>query len=369
MQAMLRTNQNGLRLAVPVLAGIGNALHAQPMVRQLAGAFPGAELAIFARGHAIADVFSRLKEVTHTEVFDTQASEFGRLIARLRAWRADICVIPYPSNRWQYSLLAAACGARRSVLHSYSVGYWRALHMLGRDRVAAVEGVHDVEQSLALLQTLGIEPDLTMAPMFPLAAQEIEAAEAALPRGECVVVHAGSGKTVFGQAKRWHPRNYALLIDRLRDELGMLPVIIEGPDETRLAEEIRPAKEVPVIRVRGGLAEAAAILAACRLYVGNDSALAHLAAAVGTAPVTLFGPARPDELCPWGYRHLVVQTPAACAPCFRYPVRAVTPHVACRPPYCINLITPEAVLAKVREALQPRTSHEDAGPRSRHAPA
>lgn len=67
--------------------------------------------------------------------------------------------------------------------------------------------------------------------------------------------------------------------------------------------------------------------------------------------MTLFGPARPDELCPWGYRHLVVQTPAACAPCFRYPTQAVTPHVPCRPPYCINQIELESVLAKVRLAL------------------
>lgn len=352
------------RIAVPVLAGVGNALLAQPMVRQLRQAFADAQLAVFARGQAIAEVFARLEDVHHVEAFDTRPSEFARLIRRMRAWNADICVIPYPSNRWQYSILAATCGARHAFLHGYAVGYWRAMHFLPGERVPVVEGLHDLKQSLRLLEPLGITPDPSMAPVFPLAPAEIERAAAALPAGECIAIHAGSGKTVFGDAKRWDPRNYSLLIDRLRSELRLTPLLIEGPDEAGVAEEIRPRGDVPVIRFRGALAEAAATLASCRLYVGNDSGLAHLAAAVGTPPVTLFGPARPDELCPLGYRHLVVQTPAACAPCFGYPTRAVTPHVACRPPYCINLIALQSVIEKVREALEaqpPAESGEELG--------
>lgn len=348
------------RLAVPVLAGIGNALMAQPMVRQLRRAFPHSQLVIFTRGAAMAEVFSRLDEVHHVETFDTRPSEFVRLIRRMRAWRADVCLIPYPSNRWQYSVLAATCGAKRVLLHGYRVGYWRSMHFLARQRVPVLEGLHDLEQSLRLLEPLGIALDQSMAPVFPLGPLEIERAASALPAGERVALHAGSGHTVFGEAKRWDPQNYRLLIDRLRGELGLTPVLVEGPDEAGVAKEIRPQGDVPVIRFRGALAEAAATLAACRLYVGNDSGMAHLAAAVGTPPVTLFGPARPDELCPWGYRHLVVQTPAPCAPCFRYPTRAVTPHVDCRPPYCINQITLQSVVQKLRQALGalPRGSKE-----------
>lgn len=339
------------RLVVPVLAGVGNALLAQPMIRQLRGAFADAELAVFARTHAIGAVFERLAEVQRVEVFGNKAAEFLRLIRRMRAWRADVCVVPYPSNRWQYSVLASACGATRTLISGYAVGYWRAAHFLPAERVPVIEGLHDLDQSLRLLEPLGIRTSLSMAPSFPLARDEIERAAARLPSGTRVAIHAGSGRTVFGQAKRWDPRQYGLLVERLRDELGLTPVLIEGPDEAGVSEEIRPQRDVAIARLTGPLTEAAALLAACRLYVGNDSGLAHLAAAVGTPPVTLFGPARPDELCPWGYRHLVVQTPASCAPCFRYPTRAVTPHVACRPPYCINRIEMARVLDKVRLAL------------------
>ena len=93
------------------------------------------------------------------------------------------------------------------------------------------------------------------------------------------------------------------------------------------------------------------MLQQARLYVGSDSGLAHLAAAVGTMPVTLFGPADPDRVCPFGYRHLVVQAPTPCAPCFKYPYEAPYPKMCCREPFCIRQISVDAVMATVDRAL------------------
>ena len=353
-------------IAVPVLAGMGNGLMAQPLVRQLAAAFGGAHLTVFARNASIAGVFDRLPEVAEVRVFGNEPRQFGRLLRELRAMRADLLVVPYPSNRWQYSLLAAASGARRAVMHDYPAGRARAMHDLVRPRVATREGRHDVLANLDLLRALGVEPDEGMAPAFPLDAAEVERARlrvgdpqlpsdapvAAGPRPAVrfCAVHAGSGQTIFALSKRWPPDRWAELIPRLRGECGLTPVLLEGPEDAGVGDLIRSAVDVPVVRLHGPLAEAAAMLAACDLYVGSDSGLAHLAAAVGTPPVTLFGPARPDEVCPFGYRGLVVQTPAACAPCFRYPRHSTSPAVACRPPYCVGRITADAVIDAVRRA-------------------
>ena len=355
---------------------MGNGLMAQPTVRQLAAAHPQAELRVFARNGSIAGVFDRLPEVASVEVFGNEARQFGRLLQAIRRFRADLCVIPYPSNRWQYSLLARACGARRTIVHRYRVGRRRSP---GRsvETVEAVLGRHDVLSNLDLLRPLGTEPDETMRPAFPLDAEEVARARlrvedpqlsgldkslvaqevAAGPRpavgavGICAI-HAGSGNTIFALSKRWPPEQWAALLPRLRDELNVAPILLEGPEDAGVGELIRSHVEVPVLQLAGPLAEAAAVLAACDLYVGSDSGLAHLAAAVGTPPVTLFGPARPDEVCPFGYRDLVVQTPAACAPCFLYPQESTSPRVACRPPYCIGQIAPDRVLDAARLALE-----------------
>lgn len=350
------------RIVVPVLAGMGNALMAQPMIRQLAAAHDGADLVVFARNRSIAGVFERLNDVTRVEVFGNEPRQFARLLRQLRRYEADLLVVPYPSNRWQYSLLACLADAKRVVLHTYPVGRVRALHGLVGNRVATVEGRHDVLTNLDLLPPLAIEPDVAMPPTLPLSAGDLENAKHQLsaavsphdagPGPRLCAIHAGSGATVFALSKRWPPEQYARLVPRLRAR-GLTPILLEGPEDAGVGDLIRSHVDLPLVPLAGPLHEAAAVLAVCDLYVGSDSGLAHLAAAVGTPPVALFGPARPDEVSPFGYRHLVVQTPATCAPCFDYPHRRTTPHVRCKPPYCVGQISVEAVLQAVDRVTPP----------------
>ena len=186
------------------------------------------------------------------------------------------------------------------------------------------------------------------------AAEELSSGEAKLLElgvepARAVAIHAGSGDTIFAMSKRWSAGKYAKVIAHLR-ERGLLPVLLDGPEDVGVAEAFAGV-DVPRLKLHGPLHEAAALLHVCRLYVGNDSGLAHLAASVGTPPVTLFGPALPDEVSPWGHRDLVVQTPAECAPCFRYPQRATKPVVRCRPPYCVDQIEVSMVEEAIERAL------------------
>ncbi|MEL7237478.1 MAG: glycosyltransferase family 9 protein [Planctomycetota bacterium] len=345
----------GLHIAVPVLAGMGNGLMAQPMVRSLARGFPGSTVTVYARNASIAAVFERVREVAGVRIYGNEARQFFRLVRDLRAARADLCVIPYPSNRWQYSLLAGLSRAKRVVLHGYEVGRFRALHGLAKDRVAAVPDGHEVEQNLNLVRYLQGDPSLQARPpeMRP-GLQEMDVARVQLQAlgldpERTVAVHAGSGKTVFAMSKRWPAAKFVEVMRHLRD-LDLQPVLLEGPEDAGVADRFA-GETVPVLPLLGPLHEAAAVLAICRLYIGSDSGLAHLAAAVGTPPVTLFGPARPSEVSPWGFRELVVRTPASCAPCFRYPQQSTTPRVKCGRPYCVDQIEVVEVMDAVRRGL------------------
>jgi heptosyltransferase-2 len=168
-----------------------------------------------------------------------------------------------------------------------------------------------------------------------------------------IAVHPGSAKTVLAEAKRWPPHLYAKLIPQLRERFSAEVVVLEGPDELGMAEEIEKylGAKLKVIRLCGALADAGAVLERCRFYVGSDSGLGHLAAAVGTAPVTIFAPADPDRVCPFGYRHLVVRPNKACSPCLMYPFGATRPKVKCCEPMCVGEIAVEEVLnaAEARE--------------------
>jgi ADP-heptose:LPS heptosyltransferase len=343
---------------IPMVAGIGNALLAIPVVRQIKDLFPGAHVTILARTGAMAEPFRRLEEVDEVRVTGKGFKGLWRNIAGSRG--ADVYLVPFPSNRWQYSLLALLSGAKRKILHGYPVGFIRALGFVG-ERVPAQRGLHDVVQNLQLLKHLGGQPDETEAPKFVLtdgdrarATQLLDAIGLA-SRTPFVAIHAGSATTILAKAKRWPTKNYADLIAAMRSALPHEFVLLEGPDESGVAEEIASAMSdrdrVHVLKLTGGLGDAGALLERAALYAGSDSGLAHLAAAVETRAVTIFAPADPDRVCPFGNRELVVKPDKPCSPCFKYPYKTPYPKMKCRKPFCISEVTVEQVMQKVRLAL------------------
>ncbi len=354
------------RVVVPIVAGIGNALLAVPLVRELKRGLPDCAITIIARTNAMAEPFRRLSEVAEVMVTGKGIMEIWRDIAWSRKQRPDVYLVPFPSNRWQYSLLALFSGARVRLIHSYPAGYLRAMHFIGT-RVPAERGIHDVQQNLNLLKMLGIEPAPARAPTFVLSEEDHRSASAVLEElgftgdRKPIIIHAGSGQTIFAQAKRWPPASYALLIAEIQRELGDRVLVIEGPDERGVADEILKSPpiamgglEPKVLRLTGSLGTAAAILQRAEMYVGSDSGLAHLASSVATPAVTLFAPAEPDRVCPFGNRDLVVQAQTSCAPCAQYPWQTTYPKVLCKEPMCITTITIDAVMEKVRRASSPQ---------------
>jgi ADP-heptose:LPS heptosyltransferase len=351
------SDQQPLNVVIPIVAGVGNALMALPMVRQLKRARPAAQVTVIARLNAMAEPFRRLLDINELdEVLVNGGGAAGHLrgLAWTRARKPDLYLVPFPSNRWQYALLAAASGSRRRLLHGYPVGYWRALHFLPSERLPAQRGLHDVVQNLRMLRALDIEPDESESPRFLLNETDRLHATTLLRNLDLdddapfIAIHAGSGKTILAQAKRWPPANYARMIQQLDRPV----VLLEGPDEAGVADEIlrfTTGTRPRVLRLRGPLGDAAAVLERASIYIGSDSGLAHLAAAVGTPPVTIFAPADPERVCPFGYRHLVVQPIKSCVPCFEYPWKTPYPKMSCRQPMCVTEITVQQVMEKVQE--------------------
>jgi len=339
-------------VVVPIVAGVGNALMAVPLVRQLKTVAGAERVVVAARTNAMAEPFRRMDEVDEVVV-----GKARQMIQALRSTRADLLLMPFPSNRWQYSMLALASGAGQVLLHDYPVGRLRALHFVGK-RVPARRGLHDVEQNLRLLRQLGVEPDLREAPRFAVHDDDRAAADMVVGRGPFIAVHAGSAQTMLAQAKRWPTTKYASLIEAMWREFGLDIVVLEGPDEAGVADAIIAnlplgAPQPRIARLVGNLGVAAAVFERAKVYVGSDSGLAHLAAAVGKRAVTIFAPADPERVCPFGNRDLVVKPAKSCSPCFLYPWQSTYPRMYCGQhgqSMCINEVTVDEVMATVRRA-------------------
>src|SRR5688572_5161591 len=178
-------------IVIPIVAGIGNALLTVPMVRQIKRGLPNSRIVILARIDAMAEVFRRLPEVDEVRVTGKGGKGLLHNVSCARDERADVYLVPFPSNRWQYAMLALTSGAKRRVLHGYPVGYWRAMHFVG-ERIVAKRGIHDVTQNLQLLPALGVQPDHSDAPTFAVNEDDRARARRLFDGAESfIAIHAG----------------------------------------------------------------------------------------------------------------------------------------------------------------------------------
>ncbi len=208
-------------------------------------------------------------------------------------------------------------------------------------RTVPPEGLrmHVSEFQLAQLRDAGIRTDEAKMPL------EWPGGVAGMAGKKVVSIHPGSG----GSRKCWPLRRYLELVDNLQVSGDLSFRILLGPAEgdsmrhevasfirrRSLPAEIVGNERVPAI---------ASILRNSALYLGNDSGVSHLAAALGVPSVVLFGPTDPAQWRPWGSRVHVIRAAYPCSPCG-------DGYRRCPEQACLEAITPEMVRAAVRECL------------------
>jgi heptosyltransferase-1 len=146
----------------------------------------------------------------------------------------------------------------------------------------------------------------------------------------------------FWETKLWEDEKFAELGDRFREELGIGVVLTGG--EAGPLERIRGRMRTKAVNLGGQttLRELACLYRQAALVVTTDSGPMHLAAAVGTPVVALFGPTDPARTGPYGPGHRVIRHALSCAPCLRK---------RCDAPRCMTEISVDEVFTAVKEHL------------------
>ncbi len=178
---------------------------------------------------------------------------------------------------------------------------------------------HHLFHYLHLAAALGAKAE-PLAPHLAVSDAEVAAVKVkfSLPDGMLIGLNAGAE---YGPAKRWPADRFIAAAKELRARLNCGFVIFGGPADNALAAEIGAALAVSVTSLAGrtSLRELCAALRACRVVLTNDTGPMHIAAAVGTRVVALFGSTSPELTgpgLPGDPRHILLQGEAACSPCF-----------------------------------------------------
>jgi heptosyltransferase-3 len=234
------------------------------------------------------------------------------LYSTLRARRYDLLVhlSEHPRGAWlarllrpRYSVAPARPdrGAfwRKSFTHLYP--------MVGGGRR------HQVELNLDALRRIGLQPGLAERRVHFVPGAEAERSIAELVQDVPFVHMHPASRWKF---KCWPAERNAELIDRLAAE-GHNVVLTSAPDEVPfIAEILEKAKSKPVsLAGQISIKQLGALTARARLFVGVDSMPMHLAAAMGTPTIALFGPSGENEWGPWNVERRVITTTHTCRPC------------------------------------------------------
>jgi heptosyltransferase-2 len=118
--------------------------------------------------------------------------------------------------------------------------------------------------------------------------------------------------------KRWLPERFAEVADRLADRFGLVPVLLGHRDEEEITGAVRDEMKHPVIDLTGrlDLPKTGAVLAMSRLLICNDSGVMHMAAALCTPLVAVFGPTtRELGFIPYRAEHRLIGSDIPCRPC------------------------------------------------------
>jgi heptosyltransferase III len=162
--------------------------------------------------------------------------------------------------------------------------------------------------------------------------------------GPWLAVAPGSGQV----RKNWPLAHYYEVSRALGWEHGLGVVWLTGPAEEAMLPYLSALAQAQghLLLASRPLARVARVLSRCRLYLGNDSGLTHLAAAVGEPEVlALFGPTDPRVWAPLGPRVQTLTAPCPQAPC------AAGLTITCPEPDCLKALAPETVLAAAKAVL------------------
>jgi ADP-heptose:LPS heptosyltransferase len=213
--------------------------------------------------------------------------------------------------------------------------------------------VHVIDHMLSCLSSMGIPPGGSIPRIFLLEEDRQFAEEWLRHRGAyegvekgLVAIHPGSGS----RKKLWPVENFLDLAARVTGNLRLKTILLVGPAEGEYLgsglgwmRSMSPiwAEDLPLIHV-------ASLLDRCRCYIGNDSGITHLAAAVGIPTVSLFGPTDPEIWGPRGEGVAILRKNPGCSPCNEEELER------CSQRRCLELIEVEEVIERVRRLMDGR---------------
>ncbi|MBK7227303.1 MAG: glycosyltransferase family 9 protein [Ignavibacteriales bacterium] len=324
-----------MKILILALSGIGDALMFTPALKLLRQSLPSAEidaLVMFRGTKEIYETNPNFNKVIHFDFLKEGAFNSLKFVLSLRK-KYDASINVYPSNRKEYNVINFLIGAKQRVgveylrMNSQNLGWLNNVTVLENDET------HNSQTNIKLIEKL-LNKSFDQEPTMQISISDEEKAFAEnylkekniLEKDFVVGFHPGCATLKNHIKRRWEPEKFAELGKKLIKEKNAKLFLFGGPEEEELKSSINKmidSENSYVIKTEKFL-QSISIMKRCNVFVTNDSALMHVASALGLKVIAIIGPTNPHYIHPWKTEHKIISLNLDCAPCFFYSPKPLT---------------------------------------------
>ena len=330
------------------LGSLGDIVHGLPVAASLRDAFPDAQIdwLVDARQQALLD---RVPILDRRITLRASIRGFVDAIRALRERRYDAALDL--QGLWKSAVLARASGATRVIGFPASHLREPGAQRFYSETCGVVSGPHVIQKNLSLLRTLGLDSSKFVV-KFPFDVPESPVVAEVYRR---LHLHEGAFFTLLNPGaawpnKRWPAERFGQLAAAIAKRHNLPSAVLWGPgDESRAEMVVACSDGTAVVAPRTSIGDLLALARAARLMISGDTGPLHIAWALGTSVVALFGPTNPLRNGPWASTDVSLSRYGDCT--CRYQRRCR------RPAACLLDIHPDEVLQAVDRRLAVIPAH------------
>lgn len=320
------------RILIFFLSGVGDTLMFTPALELLRKIMPRSRIVGLTMKQSEYDILDSNPDIDEVQMWKFLDKGILENLAHVFSFRArhyDLTILPCPSNRLEYNVIARICGAPRRAAFHYLKQSRRNFDFLNNFLIPHKDHVHNAEHNLQLVEKLARTSRTAYADWKGKMVLRTNFADVAIAeeylrdhklQGKPLVgLHISSSRAKHMERKCWPKESFLELIRRLKAIRPEFEYLIfcgnEDLEESEwlkqnAGEKVHIAKNIPI----RGIAE---ILKRSKVLVTNDSGIMHVGIAVEAPTVAIFGPTNPKRSGPWmSPSTTVVRTDLPCSPCF-----------------------------------------------------
>ncbi len=328
---------------------IGDVLLSTPVIKALRYNYPDAYIAMMVSPYA-KDIVEGNPYLDKVIIYDKDGKHKSwqrsvKFARNLKKKKFDLAIVLHPTNRVHLVTFFAGIPRR--------IGYNLKLGFLLTDRIKHAKQLgqkHELEYNLDLVRHLGIPAeDKTLFMPLKLEsekwAKELFKEEGLKETDKLLAIHPGASCP----SKVWPNERFAQVADRLAEKYGFKILVVSGPKDIALAQNVLGHLRYPAVNLAGktSVSQLASILKRCSLFISNDSGPVHVASAVGTPVISIFGRNQPGlsprRWGPTGKNDRVLHQEVGCIECLA--------HNCQKQLTCLKAITAADVLKTADEIL------------------